>query len=112
MTESEQLALAQARLNKNLTLKEDIQNILNELTQQYQQLSDEMQAQLLELTKLEMEKANFIGHSFGIYNDVKIDKDDNTIFHFDEYGHMEAAIATELDSWKDSSHVTLHVKVG
>jgi hypothetical protein len=102
-----QVPLVSERLAEQTVVHDDMVVYIAGLKTKQSHVADELQVHVRALTTLNVQKGNFSTHIFGIKEKVKVDKDDASVFHMDEQGHMEATIATDLIKWRDSSQMTL-----
>jgi seryl-tRNA synthetase len=91
---------------KDEKLREDIQSIIQELKNQKQNIVNELQQHLLELSELEIQLGGFVTHTVVVDHATKFDED-TKIIEFKEKGHAEIPIATYLEHWKDSSQLRI-----
>ncbi|SFJ65552.1 hypothetical protein SAMN02799624_05404 [Paenibacillus sp. UNC496MF] len=107
-----QIVQATKRLEQNQGYLATMEANIAELETTHSDTITDLQTHLKELADIEMSIGNFIAHIFALRDNVKIDKDDASVLHFEPTGSVEIAIATSRDSWKDSSQLTLTKKEG
>lgn len=97
-------------LKKNQQDKENIRNdmlsIIETLKETKEELVNNIQNQLSELTEIEINTGGFISHIVTTDYQTKFDEEKN-IISFEEKGHAEIHISTYLESWKDSSQLRI-----
>lgn len=98
--------MIKSRLQKDIELEKTLSEILQSLQKSYKESSDTIQAYLLELSKEEINRGNFVAHLFGIRERAQYDENNKSV-RFEYGGSVEVPIAVNLDSWKDSSQLTL-----
>ncbi|QHW35855.1 hypothetical protein GZH47_33735 (plasmid) [Paenibacillus rhizovicinus] len=101
-----QLETAKSRLDRHLGLKVDFEKILSDLGGRNQQMVDDMQTHMRQLSNIEIGLGGFVAHSFGLRTNIKFDEASKALT-FKPQGSVEVAIATDLASWKDSSQMTI-----
>jgi hypothetical protein len=101
-----QLNQVNDRLNRFINLRQDAANRLQELDVRHEQMTQDLQAHVIELAATEIAQGNFTAHIFGLRDNVEFDEEKNMV-KFEPQGSVEVAIATDLASWKDSSQLTI-----
>lgn len=105
----EQIDTLTNRKLKDEQLRGEVQNIIQELKNKRQDIINELQYHLLELSEIEIQSSGFVTHTIVTDYATKFNKD-TKIIEFKEKGHAEIPIATYLDHWKDSSQLRIFPK--
>jgi hypothetical protein len=100
----DQLDNLKQRELKDSQIRTDVQTIISSNKEKRNAIVSELQHHLIELTEIEIASSGFIAHEITTDHSTKFD-DVSKIISFKNTGVAEAAIATYLDKWKDSSQL-------
>lgn len=104
---SEKINLAEERMSADEIVLENVQKYLAETNEETEKLMMALSTHMEELTALEVGIGGFVTHPIGIDTGAKLNKDSN-IVTFEPDGHIEIPIGTRMNSWKDSSQLTIN----
>lgn len=103
---SEKIQVAESRLEKDKKLLKNVQSYMEEAEKEMADLAIDLSTHMEELSSIEIGAGGFVVHSIGVDRNAKLDKT-NMVVTFKPSGHVEIPIGARINSWKDSSQLTI-----